>query len=117
MTNALRIPQTVSLVLTALLLVMSVWSKQTVARPIPVPASTEKSKQPADAQNATIQEFSPMATAPSVVLAFAQDLYVLPAVVFLFETARQQVPSLDAPPRRLAYLEVLFEHFIVVNAP
>lgn len=117
MTNALRIPHAFSLVLTALLLVMSVWSKQTVARPIPAKSSTEKSTQPTDSQQATIQEFSPMATAPSVVLAFAQELYLLSPMTFVFETARQQVPSLVTPPPRLAYLEVLFEHFIVVNAP
>jgi hypothetical protein len=119
MKTTLRIPHAFSLALTALLLVVSVWSRQGLARPVPVAAKagTEKSTQPTDAQHATVQELSPMATAPSVVLSFAQEFTLVPPAVFVFAVVKRQVPSLTAPPLRLAYLEVLFEHFIVVNAP
>jgi hypothetical protein len=120
MKNARRLPHAFSLALTALLLVVSVWSRQGAASPLPVApkAGTEKeAHSPQDAPHATLQELSPMATAPSVVLTFAQEFTLVPPALFVFEAARRQVPSLAAPPLRLAYLEVLFEHFIVVNAP
>jgi hypothetical protein len=108
-----------SLCLTALLLLASVGSQRAVLVVTPK-AKTEQTAKHAgkDAPHQTVvSALSPMATASPVVLHFAQEFVLLPPVSFALERVKNLLPPARPAPVLLSYFEVLFRHFIVVNAP
>ncbi|MCY7353199.1 MAG: hypothetical protein LH606_21495 [Cytophagaceae bacterium] len=123
MKNASRFIRFLSFGLTSLLLMASVWSRQVV---VPVAsegkAETEQKAKspvkPASHQHTVLSELSPMAVAAPVVVQFSQDFVpLLSPVVFTFSAVKNLLPAAPIRSIRLAYFEVLFRHFIVVNAP
>jgi hypothetical protein len=109
-----------SLWLTASLLLVSVWSQHLVAAP-KAKANTEQtakgSGKATDSHQTVVSALSPMATASPVVLHFAQDFVLLPPVTFALQRVKNLLPPAPRAPVLLSYFQVLFRHFIVVNAP
>ncbi len=122
MKNASRPVRFLSLSLTALLLLVSVWSQHAMTVVAPeVKAKTEQTaKDPqksASHRHAVVSELSPMAVVAPVVLHFAQDFFLLPPVTFALQAFKNLLPPAPPVSIRLTYFEVLFRHFIVINAP
>jgi len=111
-----------SLWLTASLLLVSVWSQRAVTVAAPkAKANTEQtakgSGKATDSHQTVVSALSPMATASPVVLHFAQDFVLLPPVTFALRRVKNLLPPAPRTPVLLSYFQVLFRHFIVVNAP
>ena len=121
MKNAPRSVRFLSLWLTASLLLVSVWSQRAVAVAAPkAKAKTEqttKGSGKADSHQTVVSALSPMATVSPVVLHFAQDFVLLPPVTFALQRVKNLLPPAPRAPVLLSYFQVLFRHFIVVNAP
>lgn len=122
MKNASRFVRFLSFGLTSLLLLASVWSRQVVVpvvleRKAKMEQTAKSPVEPTSHQHAVKSELSPMAVATPVVMQFSQEFMLLPPVVFTFRAVQNLLPAALIPSIRLTYFEVLFRHFIVVNAP
>lgn len=108
-----------SLWLTASLLLVSVWSQRAVPFMAPKAKTeqTAKGSGKADSHPTVVSALSPMATVAPVVLHFAQDFVLLPPVTFALQRVKNLLPPAPRAPVLLSYFQVLFRHFIVVNAP
>lgn len=117
MPNASVSTRLFSLLLTGLMLCVSVWSKQVVAKPQAEKAKTEQSDTPQDAHHSSVGELSPMATASVVVLDFQPHYEFLAPASWAF--VLRSVPRLVAatPPFLLSYFQNLFGNYIATNAP
>lgn len=121
MKNASRPVRFLSLSLTALLLLVSVWSQRAVTVVLPngkaKTEQTAKDSGKAKPHQTVVSALSPMATASPVVLHFSQDFVLLPPVTFALQAFKNLLPPAPRTPVLLSYFQVLFWYFIVVNAP
>jgi uncharacterized membrane protein len=79
-------------------------------------AKTEQSHQSKDQQQCSVSELSVMQVSTPVTIDFAQE-FIFTLYEFAFLKVQQMVETPKSLAFRLAHLEVLFEHFIVTNAP
>jgi hypothetical protein len=79
-------------------------------------AKTEQSHHSEKSNDASISELSVMQVSASVTIDFSQDFVFTPQV-FSFVKAEKKFSLLRNLSFRLPLLEILFEHFIVTNAP
>ncbi|MCU0469410.1 MAG: hypothetical protein MUF58_12490 [Arcicella sp.] len=79
-------------------------------------AKTETTKHSEKSDNCSISELSVMQVSAPVSIDFSQEFTFAPQVFsfLLPERNIQEIPNLSF---RLPHLEILFEHFIVTNAP
>ena len=79
-------------------------------------AKTEQSNHSEKSDNASISELSVMQVSASVTIDFSQDFVFTPQV-FSFLRIEKKFLFFKNLSFRLPLLEILFEHFIVTNAP
>ena len=77
---------------------------------------TEQSSHSEKSNDCSISELSVMQVSASVTIDFSQDFAFTPQV-FSFLMAEKQFSIIKNLAFRLPLLEILFEHFIVTNAP
>lgn len=79
-------------------------------------AKTEQSHHSEKSNDVSISELSVMQVSASVTIDFAQD-FVFNSNVFSFLMPEKKFSRIKNLSFRLPLLEILFEHFIVTNAP
>jgi len=79
-------------------------------------SKTEQSNHSKKTDNYTISEFSVMQVSSSVSIDFSEVFFFTPQV-FSFLKSEKQFSIIKSLSFRLPLLEILFEHFIVTNAP
>jgi hypothetical protein len=79
-------------------------------------AKTERSNHSEKSNDFSISELSVMLVSASVTIDFLQDFIFTPQV-FSFLRAEKKFSPIKNLSFRLPLLEILFEHFIVTNAP
>jgi cytoskeletal protein RodZ len=79
-------------------------------------AKTEQSHHSEKSDNASISELSVMQVSASVTIDFTQDFVFTPQT-FSFLMLEKKFSRINNLSFRLPLLEILFEHFIVTNAP
>jgi hypothetical protein len=79
-------------------------------------AKTERSNHSEKSNDCSISELSVMQVSASVTIDFSQDFVFTPQV-FSFLMAEKRFSIIKNLTFRLPLLEILFEHFIVTNAP
>lgn len=79
-------------------------------------AKTEQSNHSEKSHDCSISELSVMQVSASVTIDFSQDFVFTPQV-FSFLMAEKRFSIIKNLTFRLPLLEILFEHFIVTNAP
>ena len=77
---------------------------------------TEQSKDSKESNHCSVSELSVMQVSAPAVFDFANDFIFTPQV-FSFLSPEKKVPIFQKLSFRLPHLEILFEHFIVTNAP
>jgi len=79
-------------------------------------AKTEQSHHSEKSESVSISELSVMQVSASVTIDFTQDFVFIPQVIS-FLRAEKKFSIVRNLSFRLLLLEILFEHFIVTNAP
>ena len=79
-------------------------------------AKTEQTKHSEKSDNCSISELSVMQVSAPVTIDFSQD-FIFNSQVFSFLMPEKHIQTIKNLPFRLPHLEILFEHFIVTNAP
>lgn len=106
-----------SLLLTGLMLCVSVWSKQVVAKPQAEKAKTEQSGTQKDAHQSVVSELSPMATGSITTLDFQPHYVFLAPTSWAFVARSVRRLEVAKPPFLLSYFQNLFGNYIATNAP
>ena len=79
-------------------------------------AKTEQSKDSKESNQCSVSELSVMQVSAPAVFDFANDFTFTPQV-FSFLSSEKKAQTFQKLSFRLPHLEILFEHFIVTNAP
>jgi hypothetical protein len=79
-------------------------------------AKTEQSKHSEKSDNCSVSELSVMQVSAPVTIDFSQE-FIFTSQVFSFLMPENHIQTVKNLLFRLPHLEILFEHFIVTNAP
>lgn len=79
-------------------------------------AKTEQSSHSEKSHDCSISELSVMQVSASVTIDFTHDFVFIPQI-FSLVLAEKKFSIINYLTFRLPFLEILFEHFIVTNAP
>jgi hypothetical protein len=119
MQNRSHIARLTSTLMMSLLLFLTVFGKELTARQVVTQKAkaTQTEKKSADSsKDCSVSELSSAMVVSPVTPHFAQEFHIVP-LSFSFETAQKVVTKATKPLFTLEYFEILFEHFIVTNAP
>jgi hypothetical protein len=120
MQKSSHIARLFSVFMMSLMLMFTVFGKTFSASQMRVQAiqkaKTEQSGQSKESKQCSVSELSVMQVSAPVVIDFANDFIFTPQV-FSFLDALKKTPISQKLSFRLPHLEILFEHFIVTNAP
>ena len=110
-----------SLFLTGLFFFLTIYGKEINARQAVAQKAKAKishSHKPSSdtSKDCTISELSSAMVVSPVTPYFSQDFFLIP-LSFSFETLQKATFKVSKPVFRLAYFEILFEHFIVTRGP
>ena len=120
MQKSSHIARLFSVFMMSLMLMFTVFGKTFSASQMRVQAiqkaKTEQSGQPKESKQCSVSELSVMQVSAPVVIDFANDFIFTPQV-FSFLSPQKKTQISQKLSFRLPHLEILFEHFIVTNAP
>lgn len=107
-----------STILVCLMLFLNVFGKGLSAIPVLKTVKFEKTSKSEKPQKevCTVSELSAVTVSSPIILDFSQDFIFL-LNTCIFGDFNKQVAKIANLTYRLSYFEVLFEHFIVTNAP
>jgi hypothetical protein len=120
MQKSSHIARLFSVFMMSLMLMFTVFGKTFSASQMRVQAiqkaKTEQSGQSKESKQCSVSELSVMQVSAPVTIDFANDFIFTPQV-FSFLSPQKKAQTSKNLSFRLPHLEILFEHFIVTNAP
>ena len=120
MQKSSHIARLFSVFMMSLMLMFTVFGKTFSASQMRVQAiqkaKTEQSKDSKESNQCSVSELSVMQVSAPAVFDFANDFVFTPQV-FSFLSPEKKAQTFQKLSFRLPHLEILFEHFIVTNAP
>jgi hypothetical protein len=120
MQKSTHIARLFSVFMMSLMLMFTVFGKTFSASQMRVQAiqkaKTEQSGQSKESNQCSVSELSVMQVSATVVIDFANDFIFTPQVFSFLDVLKKTLITQNLS-FRLPHLEILFEHFIVTNAP